>query len=535
SGAALVIAVVRDVTRRHALQSALRDSEERYRTLAEAAPVGVFRTDHDGLVNYVNERWVEIAGMPAHRAFGDGWLDAIHPEDRPEAAAAWHTARGCIDPFECECRLLHADGSVRWVLGRAVRTDGGRDGFVGTFTDLTQHRETEQRLHERDRRFRAIVDQEFQSVGLLTTDGIVLEANASALSSIGARPEDVIGKPFWETPWWSEDQHAQLREAIRSAASGEFVRFETHHRGPAGRTVVVDFSLKPVRGLDNRVAYLLPEGRDMSEAIEVRERLRGLAEQLARSNAELRRSNQDLDDFAYVASHDLKEPLRGIANYAAFLAEDYGERLDDDGRRMLATTQRLCERMGTMLDSLLEYSRVGRTRAAFVPTDLDAVVGEVVESLRPMIDEQRVRVEIAGPLGRVVCDAVRIGEVFQNLLVNAIKYNDGPDKLVEIGRVPESAIPTFFVRDNGIGIDAAHFGVIFGMFRRLHGREAYGGGTGAGLSITRKIIERHGGEIRVESALGGGSTFTFSLPENPPGTRPEGDADAAAHDPADRR
>lgn len=238
---------------------------------------------------------------------------------------------------------------------------------------------------------------------------------------------------------------------------------------------------------------------------------------------DLENSNNDLDDFAYIASHDLKEPLRGIANYAGFLIEDYQDKLDDDGRAKLETLQRLASRMETLIDSLLFYSRLGRTDLAYQNTDLNEVVQEVLESLHIVLTEKDVEIRKPMSLPTIRCDHVRMAEIYRNLISNAMKYNDKSEKWIEIGfRETQDSIgqqgdkaigqPTaFYVRDNGIGIRDNHQDKIFTIFKRLHGRHKYGGGIGAGLTIVKKIVERHGGRIWVESTYGKGTTFFFTL------------------------
>lgn len=240
--------------------------------------------------------------------------------------------------------------------------------------------------------------------------------------------------------------------------------------------------------------------------------------ELEKRNADLVRSNQELDDFAYVASHDLKEPLRGIHNYATFLTEDYRERLDAEGREKLATLTRLSQRMEQLIDSLLQFSRVGRVDLAIEATNMNDLVKDVLLSLSIMLTEHQTIVRIPDLLPTVCCDRVRIREVFLNLITNGIKYNDKPERWIEIGwkerrGTDDSAPPeaVYYVRDNGIGIKDKHFESVFGIFKRLHGRDKFGGGTGAGLTIVKKIVERHGGRIWVESAFGEGTTFCFTL------------------------
>ena len=248
------------------------------------------------------------------------------------------------------------------------------------------------------------------------------------------------------------------------------------------------------------------------------------AELLAELNADLTRSNEDLDAFAYIASHDLKEPLRGIFKYAHQLGEA-GNMADPSSRAQLDGLKRLCLRMDSLLDSLLHFSRLGRVTLNVDDVQVDEVVAEALEMVGARRTEKPSRVLIPRPMSTVRCDRVRIREVFVNLLSNAFKYNDKPVTRIEIGHiVPHEArrrphwpadlgnCMIYYVKDNGIGIEARHFDQLYKMFKRLHSREDYGGGTGAGLTIVRKLVERHGGQVWVDSEVGIGSTFYFSLP-----------------------
>lgn len=234
------------------------------------------------------------------------------------------------------------------------------------------------------------------------------------------------------------------------------------------------------------------------------------SEQLLQLNRELQISNVELDSFAYAASHDLKEPLRGIHNFSALVLRKAGEALDEESRGRMQTIQRLTQRMDELIETLLHYSRVGRVQMAFDTTDLNQVLGDAREMLSSRFEETGAEIRLARPLPSVVCDPIRVREVFANLLSNALKFNDKAPKWVEVGWA-EAAPPVFWVRDNGIGISADHHEEIFRIFRRLHGRDEMGGGSGAGLTIIRKIVERHGGKIWVESTPGAGTTFFFTL------------------------
>ena len=244
---------------------------------------------------------------------------------------------------------------------------------------------------------------------------------------------------------------------------------------------------------------------------------------LGRLNEELRRSNTELDNFAYVASHDLKEPLRGIHNFAHFLQRSADAKLTDEERGRIQTIIRLTQRMDDLTDALLKYSRVGRIDFSFEPVDMDELVRQTLDVLETRIAETSTTVRIPRCLPTVWGDRVRLAEVFSNLITNAIKYNDRPagERWVEIGWRGEGAERAFYVRDNGIGIEAEYLERVFQIFRRLHARNEYGGGSGAGLTIARRTVERHGGRMWAESAgTGKGTTFLFTLGAAPSQAQP---------------
>lgn len=247
------------------------------------------------------------------------------------------------------------------------------------------------------------------------------------------------------------------------------------------------------------------------------------AEETLELNEELLRSNAELDAFAYIASHDLKEPLRGLHNYSVYLLDTYAQQLDEDGTSKLQTLVRLTQRMDALLDSLLLYSRVGRVELNFQPVPMTDVVGEALDLLMSRVRETHATVTVHD-LPTLTVDRVRVTEIYQNLIANALKYTARDEPHVEVGvlsaqerstrTLPEGVNPqahVLYVRDDGIGIRPQHFENIFRIFKRLHARDQFGGGTGAGLTIVRKLVERHGGQIWVESEYGAGSTFLFTL------------------------
>jgi light-regulated signal transduction histidine kinase (bacteriophytochrome) len=236
----------------------------------------------------------------------------------------------------------------------------------------------------------------------------------------------------------------------------------------------------------------------------------GRTKETERLNRELAASNKELDSFAYAASHDLKEPLRGIHHLVTFLKRTQGDVLDEEGKQQIATILKLTQRMDNLIDALLDHSRIGRTVLEADTFNLDDTVDSALLEFGHLLSKTGTQVRRPCLLGFIRGDRVRVGEVFANLIGNAIKYNNKAVQWIEIGVEPGNP-PRYYVRDNGIGIAEPDQDRIFEIFRRLHGREEFGGGTGVGLAIVRKIVERHGGRIWVQSLPGEGATFYFTL------------------------
>lgn len=196
------------------------------------------------------------------------------------------------------------------------------------------------------------------------------------------------------------------------------------------------------------------------------------------------------------------------------MREDYQDILDGEGLDKLESLMKMSRRMNDLIDSLLYFSRINKTELSYGETDIAATVNGVMEMLETYLKDNRAKIVIESDLPTVTCDQVRVGEIFRNLIVNGIKYNNKPEKEIHIGVCSHEAAPqniTFYVKDNGIGIPDKHYDSVFKMFKRLHGRDAYGGGTGAGLAIVKQIVVQHGGRIWIDSKVGEGATFYFTL------------------------
>jgi light-regulated signal transduction histidine kinase (bacteriophytochrome) len=235
-------------------------------------------------------------------------------------------------------------------------------------------------------------------------------------------------------------------------------------------------------------------------------------EQKARLMSELESANEELKSFAYVVSHDLKAPLRAIGALADWLSHDYSEKFDTEGKEHMRLLVSRVHRMGNLIDGILQYSRVGRVREALVAVDLNRAVRDVIDLISP---PSNVTITVENPLPTLVTERTRIEQIFQNLFSNAIKYSDKPKCEIRVGCTAEGEYWKFSVADNGPGIEARHFERIFHLFQTLAPRDRIES-TGVGLTLVKKIVEIYGGSIWIESTVGQGATFFFTLPRTAP-------------------
>lgn len=256
-----------------------------------------------------------------------------------------------------------------------------------------------------------------------------------------------------------------------------------------------------------RTAELTTANEQLTREIVYR---REAEEYQARLLKQLERVNQELKDFAYIISHDLKAPLRGIKTLADWISADYADKLDENGREQMTLLSSRVDRMHNLIDGVLQYSRVGRVKEKMIQLNLNEVVSEIIDTLAP---PENIVVTVEDELPVIECEQTRITQVFQNLLSNAIKYIDKPQGQIRIGCVEEDSFWKFSIADNGPGIEKKYFERIFRMFQTLSPRDEFES-TGVGLTVVKKIVEMYGGKIWVESKVGEGSTFLFTLPKH---------------------
>ncbi|HTW26024.1 MAG TPA: PAS domain S-box protein [Acetobacteraceae bacterium] len=377
--------------------------------------------------------------------------------------------------------------------------------FVGTIRDITERKDAEERARTEAARTQAVMDTVLD--GLITIDetGVIETFNPAAVRIFGYQPEEVIGRNvsmLMPEPYRAE-HGGYLRNYMRTGAAtvlGAVREMRAMRKGGSEFPMELGVSEMNVAGKRLFVGTV----RDISERKQAEAAIEAYI-------AALSRSNQELDDFAYIASHDLKEPLRGLSNNALFLKEDFEAALGESGVRRLSRITYLCERMERLVNDLLYFSRLGRQALALQETDLNDVIADIALTLEHTLEEAHATIVVPAPLPRIVCDLPRITEVFRNLITNAVKYNDKPDKRIEIGCSERDGKRAYFVRDNGIGIERRFHQDIFRIFKRLNYEDDKAKGTGVGLTFVKKIVERHGGEIWLDSEPGQGTTFYFSI------------------------
>ncbi len=297
---------------------------------------------------------------------------------------------------------------------------------------------------------------------------------------------------------------ARAAEEVQMALRGE-KDFDTAFRivWPDGTTRYIQGNAYLLKDEDNKPLHLIGVNYDITDRV--------LAEQnLQKMNEDLTRSNSELERFAYVASHDLQEPLRMVTSYLQLLERRYKDRLDGDAIEFINYAVDGSSRMKTLINDLLAYSRVGTRGNELKRTDFDKVMQRVLATLKTITDETHAEITF-DPMPTIMADETQIEQLFQNLIGNAIKFQGEDAPKIHVGVQKDDQSWLFSVRDNGIGIDPQFYDRIFIIFQRLHNREKYEG-TGIGLAISKRIVERHGGRIWIESEQGKGSTFYFTLP-----------------------
>lgn len=472
--------------------------------LLQSIPVGLFRTDVHGNCTYVNDQWCVMTGISVTRAMGWGWLRAIHPDDRGLVFGAWRDAVKDREPLKIEFRLLAPAVGETWIHVVAVpELDAHNDikGYSGSITDITDRKRAEALLQESEARFCYLADSVPALIWLCDLELNCTYVNQTWQTFTGRSLTEELGQGWFNTV--HPENQAQYVDTLRQVIQQqEPFQIELRRRDAKGEYRWILSTILP-RYLSGECVGLIGSCIDIGESKQKHEAVDCMV-------TELQRSNRELKEFAYVASHDLREPLRKMRTFSELLLSAYLHQLDDKGRRHLNYITDSAERMEALIQSILQYSQLERQDKPVELVDLNEVVQQIADDCSLLLEEQQGWI-VYDELPTVQAGSVEMRQLFQNLIGNALKYHGDQPPRVTLTAQRQDSHWRISVRDKGIGIAPEFRDRVFTMFAREHPRSQYQG-TGIGLSICRKIVENYGGQIDFESEEGKGTTFFFTLP-----------------------
>lgn len=562
-GPPVFIAIAHDSSERLQAEQALTASEKRFHILAQVSPVGIFRTDALGNCVYVNERWCEMAGMDAETARGEGWARALHPEDRERVFREWQRAARKQLPFYTECRFRRPDGKVTWLLAQAAAerdSTGEVVGYVGSITDITTRKRNEEAIRNIAAgvaaqtgeaffeslvlRLAKIFQAEHAFVGRLGDDGKIHSISVCRFGRIAdnivydlehSPCANVVGH---QTCYYGEEVQAlfprdlMLRKRnVRSYLGTPLVDGGGRPLGlivllnlpplediPWAQAVLEIFAARTGAELERMEALKALEHHraTLEETVAARTaEIRAQARTIERKRAALSQANRELEAFAYSVSHDLRAPLRAINGFTQALEEDCASLLNEEGRDHLRRIKSASQRMGELIDDLLQLSRLSRHEMKQQTVDLSALARDIVTALAQAHPREDMEIHIEEGL-QATGDVKLLRVALENLLDNAWKYTRRTSRpRIEFGARREDGVTIYTVRDNGAGFDMHYAHKLFTAFQRLHHRDDYEG-SGIGLATVARIILRHEGRVWGEGEPGKGAAFSFTLGETPP-------------------
>ncbi len=461
-------------------------------------------------------------GQP-ERSYAD-WERRVHPEDLDWVNEAIYKARDNHEDLAIQYRIVWPDGSLHWVSARGrfhYSAQGQPVRMVGVITDVTKHKQAEQAMRESEERFRATFEQAAIGMAHISNDGHWLRVNQKLCDIVGYTYEELLGST-WQQITHPEDLETDL-EHVQELLAGNVHTYSMEKRyiRKDGSIVWANLTVSLVQeeflaiGIPSRPKYFIVAVEQIDERKQIQLDLQKRAQEifdlniiLTKTTALLEERNQELDQFTYVVSHDLKAPLRAVTNLSQWIEEDLEGQLSEEGQRHMYLLRDRVYRMENLINGLLEYSRIGRAQILPETVDVQALVAEIIDSLAP---PSTFTVEVQAEMPTLRTKRLLLRQVLANLIGNAIKHHDRPDGHVWISMQEQETMWKFSVTDDGRGIVREYHEKIFGMFQMLEARGT-AESTGVGLAIVKKIVESEGGTMQLESQLGEGAVFSFTWP-----------------------
>lgn len=492
--------IMSDITKYKLYQNALKDSEEKFRALVENSTEYIIMIDLDGIIQFIN-RTISIS---REQAIGTSMYDYVPKKNIQNIRDSLERVRNTKKPEIYYVDYINLkDGSTlnfESHVGPIIKYNKVV-GFIISSSDITERKKVENQLRDSEERYRTIIEHSNDMIWTLDSEGLFTFFNRRAEKISGYKLEDWKGKSF--APLIIPQDLPKVIDVFRTVLAGQSLEYEATFINKYSKKISLAINTAPIYS-KGKIIGTVSFGRDITEQKKAESKVKSTTE-------ELERSNKELEQFAYIASHDLQEPLRSISSFAKLLARRYKNKLDPDADEFIDYITNGTKRMQRMIDDLLILSRVGTKGKEFLPTDIKEVINDVLTNLKTLIEKNQAIITFDNmPIVNV--DQTQLNQLFQNLIDNAIKFRkkDVIPK-IHISAKQEGNEWIFSVQDNGIGIDPKNFSKLFVIFQRLHSREEYPG-TGIGLVICKKIVARHGGRIWVESEIGKGSIFYFSIP-----------------------
>jgi PAS domain S-box-containing protein len=496
-----------DISDRKRAEEDLRQSEANFKQLANAIPQLAWMAKAEGYIYWYNDRWYEYTGTTPEQTLGWGWQSVHDPIILPTIMKKWEASLQTGEPFEMVFPLKNRDGVFRDFLTRSIpikNHEGKVLQWFGTNTDISQIKEAEKKLKEAQEKLDLVLDN--GHVGIWERD---LNSNSlifdKRMERMFGYDEGTFEKTYeaFEKKLVDEDI-PHVREAIKRAFE-ECEPIDTIYRIKltGGKIKYINskgFVIEKENGKAIKIAGVCFDITDMKE---------GAERAMFLLNEELLRSNKELEQFAYIASHDLQEPLRTVSSFTQLLAKRYKDKLDENAHRFIHYTLEAVERMQVLINDLLNYSRIGTKGKVFSDVDFNQILSKALENLTTSIQNKKALVTF-DKLPSTMGDPGQLIQLMQNLIGNALKFcKTNPVIHISVKKEPE--FYRFSIKDNGIGIEQEYSDKIFLIFQRLVGKEEYEG-SGIGLAVCKRIVERHGGKIFFESTPGKGTTFYFTIP-----------------------
>jgi PAS domain S-box-containing protein len=466
-------------------------------------------TGFDGYIKSLSPAWERTLGFRTDELMARPILEAVLPEDRQATAADFQRLLANFETISFENRYRCKDGSYRWLLWNAVPLPEDRVIYAAA-RDITDLKQAEAALREREERFRKLFEEAPIGIALAGLDHRFIRVNRAFCEMLGYTEEELSQLTFDDIT--CPEDRAEDARLTEQTFEGESpgLKLEERYVSKNGETLWVDLTRTVIRKEDGTPLYALGMIENISERKIRDEQIRKLNQELAQRISELTAVNRELETFTYSVSHDLRAPLRQVDGFSKILLEEAGSGLDPQAQKWLQRIRDGSQRMGLMVDGLLNLARMVRPEPNLRLTALRSLVEEVLADLAPEMEGREIEIQV-GELASVYCDPALMKQVFANLLSNAVKFTR-PRKpaLIQIGQLRQDRETVFFVRDNGVGLDMKYADKLFGVFQRLHRREDFEG-TGIGLATVQRIIHKHAGRLWVEAQPEKGATFHFTL------------------------